>query len=52
VLQVSSLTYVLCREQALPPSPWRLTADAQLVSPHLLVEELSEHVQYELQPIW
>lgn len=52
VLQVSSLTYMLCREQALPPSPWRLTTDAQMVSPHLLVEELSEHVQYELQPVW
>ena len=52
VLQVSTLVYTLCREHALPPSPWRLTVEAQLVCPHLLVEELSEHTQYELQPVW
>lgn len=51
-IQVSTLIYALCRQEGLPPSPWRLTLDAQLVSPHLLVDELSEHAQYELQPVW
>ncbi len=51
-LQVSSLNYALCREHGLPPSPWRLTVEGRLVSPHLLVDELSEHVEYELQPVW
>ena len=51
-LQVSALNYALCREHGLPPSPWRLMVESRLVSSHLLVDELSENVEYELQPVW